>query len=191
MTYNGLFLPLSAMMVAIVLLSGCICQAPFGASPTVAPTVTSMPVPSTTTAPPTIPPVRSIATGTQIVWELQGGYGQLVVKNQITGQDAVVILAPAGDPETAVLAVYVKSGQDWTVDGITDGQYVLYDMVGTNWDDADKKFEHTSEYARFGSTLNYYTTDTESKVYTITLSGAGSGDTLSSPVSPGDMPRLG
>lgn len=189
MIEKSLLLPL--IMLMIVVISGCICPALPGNSPTVVPTVTSTPGPSTTTAPPTIPPVRSIATGTQIVWELQGGYGQLVVKNQIKGQDAVVILAPAGDPETAVLAVYVKSGQDWTVEGITDGQYVLYDMVGTNWDDAGKKFEHTSEYARFSSPLNYYTTDTESKVYTITLSGAGSGDALSNPVSPGDMPRLG
>lgn len=186
---KGLLLALMVLM--IVVLSGCVCPAPFGASPTVAPRVTVTPGPSTTTAPPTIPPVRSLTTGTQIVWELQGGYGQLVVKNQITGQDAVVILAPASDPGTAVLAVYVKSGQDWTVDGITDGQYVLYDMVGTNWDDAGKQFEHTSEYARFDSTLNYYTTDTESKVYTITLSGAGSGDTLSRPVKPDDMPSLG
>ncbi len=102
----------------------------------------------------------------------------------------MVILAPAGDPGKAVLAIYVKGGQDWTVDGITDGQYVLYDMIGTNWDDAGKKFEHTSEYARFDGTLNYYTTDTESKVFTITLSGAGSGDTLGRPVSPEDMPSL-
>ncbi len=183
-------LPLSLIVLVVVVLAGCVCPAPFGTSPTVAPTVTITPGPSTTTAPPTIPPVRSLSTGTQIVWELQGGYGQLVVKNDIIGQDAVVILAPAGDPGTAVLAVYVKSGQDWTVEGITDGQYVLYDMIGTNWDDAGKKFEHTSEYARFDGTLNYYTTDTESKVFTITLSGAGSGDTLGRPVSPEDMPSL-
>jgi hypothetical protein len=187
---NSLF-SLSVLLVVFISLSGCVCLSPFEPAPTVVPTLTSTPAPSTTTAPPTIPPIKSLATGTQIVWELQGGYGQLVINNDVVGQDAVVILARADDPKDAVLAVYVKSGQDWTVEGVTDGQYVLYDMIGTNWDDANKRFEHTSEYARFNSTLNYYTTETESKVYTISLSGVGSGDTLSKRVEPEDMPPIG
>jgi len=182
---------LTLLVLAAVLAAGCVGVPSLSGSPTVIPTLTVTPGPSTAAAPPTIPPVNSLATGTQITRDLQGGFGRLVIKNHVIGQDAVLILAPADDPKRAVLAVYVTGQHDWTVDGITDGQYVLYDMIGTNWDDANKRFEHTSEYARFDSTLNFYTTPTESKVFTVTLSGAGGGDSLSSEVAPGDLPALG
>lgn len=182
---------LAAIILVMVPLCGCIFTSPVNNTPTIVPTLTVTPGPSTAAAPPTIAPIRSLNTGTQIVWGLQGGYGRLIVKNDVIGQDAVVILAPVSDPKKAVLAVYVKGGHDWTVEGITDGQYVLYDMIGTDWDDMNKKFVHTSEYAKFENTLNYYTTDTESKVYTATLSGAGGSDMPGTAIGPGDMPPLG
>ena len=181
---------LVALMTITISLAGCMGPLPLQRAPTIVPTLTVTPGPSLAPAPPTIPPVNSLATGNQIVWDLSGGYGQLKIENRVIGQDAVVILAPVSEPKRAVLAVYVKSQNDWTVDGITDGQYVLYDMIGTNWDGSTNRFQHTSEYTRFESTLNYYTTDTESKVFTVTLSGAGSGDNLSTAVSPGDVPAL-
>ena len=178
-----------AYLVVILGIVFCGC-ADLSPSPTVVPTILPTPIPSVTTAPPTITPIKSLATGTQIVWKLQGGYGQLVIKNRLSGEDAVVIMASADDPKNALLAVYVKGGQNWTVEGITDGQYVLYDMIGINWDDSAKSFAHTTEYARFGSTLNYYTTATESKVFTFTLSRVGTGDAQSQQVKPADMPSL-
>jgi hypothetical protein len=178
------------ILLIVLSLSGCVDMGPFAPQPTVVPTITLTPTPLTTTAPPTIPPIKSLATGTQIVWKLQGGYGQLVIKNGLKGADAVVILAAVDDPKNALLAVYVKGGQDCTVDGISDGQYVLFDMIGTNWDEKSRAFAHTSEYARFERTLNYYTTATESKVYTVTLNRSGEGDTQSAPVNRSDMPGL-
>jgi len=179
------------LTILIVSLSGCICAPLSGTSPTIVPTLTVTPGPSTAPVPPTISPIPSLNTGTQIIWKLPSGDGRLVVKNQVIGQDAVIILAPVSDPKSAVLAVYVKGEHEWTVDGIPDGQYVLYDMIGTNWDDTNKSFLHTSEYAKFDSTLNFYTTATESKVYTVTLSGAAGGvDGLSTAIDPGDVPSL-
>jgi hypothetical protein len=179
------------LFVLVVIACGACGCSGFSRGPTVVPTILPTAQPSTTTAPPTIAPIKSLQTGTQITWAHQGGYGQLVIRNEVKGQDIVAILAPEDDPGTAVLAVYVKSGDEYTVDGVTDGRYVLYDMVGTNWDDLNKKFLHTSEYARFDSTLNYYTTDTESKKYTVTITGAGSGDALSRRIGQDDMPNIG
>ncbi len=102
----------------------------------------------------------------------------------------MVILAGIDDPQTAVAAVYVKGGEEYTVDGITDGQYVLYDLIGTNWNDKTKQFENTREYAKFNRTLTYYSTDTESKVFTVTLSRLGQGDTQIQQMNKDDVPAL-
>ncbi len=183
---------ISPLIIILIAASVCGCTgfSPFAPGTTIVPTIIPTPIPSTTQAPPTITPVNSLPTGSQITWELQGGFGQLVVDNRLGGEDVVVILAGIADPKTALAAVYVKGGDQCTVDGITDGQYVLYDMIGTNWNDKTNQFAHTSEYAKFNRTLTYYTTDTESKVFTVTLSGTGQGDTQSQQMKQGDVPAL-
>lgn len=178
------------LLVIAVALSGCVDVNPFSPMATVAPTIMPTPVSSATVQSPTAPPINSLPTGTDIMWALGSGPGQLIVNNTITGQDAVVILAGADDPGTALAAVYVKGGDQYTIYGIGDGQYVLYDMIGTNWNGTAKSFTHTNEYAKVNRTLKYYSTQTESKVYIVTLSPVGNGDARSQPVSAGDMPAL-
>jgi hypothetical protein len=148
------------------------------------------PTPDISRAPPTVVPVKSLPTGSQLIWELRGGFGQLIIDNRLGGEDAVVILAGIADPKTPLAAVYVKGGEQCTVDGITDGRYVLYDMIGTNWDDKTKQFTHTREYAKFNQTLGYYSTNTESKVFTVTLSRLAEGDTQSQQMKKDDIPSL-
>src|SRR5271157_1118687 len=174
--------------ILAVALSGCVNCLPTGRGPTVLPTV--MPTPIPTILPPTVPPIKSLDTGTQLVWSLQGGDGQLAVNNTLRGEDAILIMASVNDPKIPLAAIYVKGGEDYTVYGIGDGQYVLYDMIGTDWHDSKRSFTHTSEYARFNKTLNYYSTATESKVYWVTLSRVGLGDTQSQPVNMADMPAI-
>ena len=124
---KSLLVPL--IMLMIVVMSGCICPALPGNSPTVVPTVTSTPGPSTTTAPPTIPPVRSIATGTQIVWELQGGYGQLVVKNQIKG-NLVLSLESSSSHMSRIARQEIYYGKYLSMDDIIKGvEKVTRDQV--------------------------------------------------------------
>jgi len=137
-----------------------------------------------------IPPIKSLDTGTQLAWSLTGGDGQLVVNNTLHGEDAIIILASLDDPKTTLAAIYVKGGDDYTVYGIGDGQYVLYDMIGNDWNDSKRSFTHVTEYARFNKTLSYYSTATESKIYWVNLSRIGTGDTQSQSVNIADMPSI-
>jgi hypothetical protein len=178
------------LLILAVSFSGCINCLPTGQGPTVLPTVLATPVPTITVLPPTVMPIKSLDTGTQLVWSLTGGDGQLAVNNTLKGEDAILILASLSDPKTPLAAIYVKGGDDYTVYGIGDGQYVLYDMIGNDWNDSKRSFTHTTEYARFNKTLSYYSTATESKVYWVTLSRVGQGDTQSQSVNIADMPAI-
>ena len=179
------------IITAIALsLAGCITLSPQGQGPTIAATMGPTILPTVIPATPTPPSISALPTGTRIVQDLQGGYGQLVINNNVRGEDAVVVMAPAGDPETAVMAVYVKGGESYTVYGITDGQYVLYDMIGSNWNSTYNAFLNPGEYTKFNNTLDYVTTNTTSKVYTVSINAPGTRAYPVQEISPEDMPSL-
>lgn len=182
----------SLFIVAAIALSlaGCISLSPQGQGPTIAATMGPAASPTVMPATPTPSPISSLPTGTQIIQDLQGGYGQLTINNNVRGEDAVVVMAPADDPETAVLAVYVKGGESYTVYGIADGQYVLYDMIGTNWNSTYNAFLNPGEYMKFNDTLDYVTTNTTSKAYTVSINAPGIGPYPVHEISPADMPSL-
>ncbi|MGE5403275.1 MAG: hypothetical protein ACM3NG_00295 [Candidatus Doudnabacteria bacterium] len=173
--YRAIFGILIVLMIVIVTLSGCTGKSVTGPSVTPAPTIVPTSTPTVApTATPTIPtatpmsPPRSLNTGTYLVNKLALGEGRLSVDNNMSS-DAVIILANESDPKHAVMAVYVKSTDKFTVVGIPDGKYVLYDMVGIDWDNGAKKFVATSENARFAEMLEYSTTEIHSRVYEISL----------------------
>jgi hypothetical protein len=186
---NKLIYPFIILAI-VVSMAGCISLSPQDNGPTIAPTVMPTIVPTEAPATPTPSPITSLPTGTQLVWDLHGGDGQLVINNLVPGQDAVVVMASASDPQAAVLAVYVQGGQSYTVYGISDGQYILYDMLGTDWDNSANVFLNTSEYVKFNGALDYSTTTNTSKVYTVTINPPGTGDTQIQDVDPADIPAI-
>jgi len=180
----------SFIIVALAIsLAGCTTLSPQSSGPTATPTISPTAMPSVT-AMPTVQAINSLPTGTQLVWNIKGGFGQLIISNHAGAEDAVIIMASVSDPKTALLAVYVKGGQNYTVYGITDGQYLLYDMLGTNWNNTANAFSNPSEYVKFNGTMVYYTTDTESKVYTVTINPPGVGGKQVQDIEPADMPAL-
>lgn len=91
-------------------------------------------------------PVR-LDTGTCLVKELMGGKGELEIENQLD-LDAVVVLSSLEEPETALLAFYVQSGDFYTAKRVKRGTYAVYVALGQDWDEDSRKFLSNAEYYR-------------------------------------------
>lgn len=189
-TDHGLFIlaGLAILIVMAVALSGC-CSALNRQAPTPTPTPTIAATPTPVPTPTPTPAPRSLETGTYLANKMTGGEGSLTIDNQMD-HDAVVTMASESDPKSAVMSVYVKGGDIFLVTGIRDGRYILYDMLGNDWDSDKKQFTQTNEYAQFNDTLIFVTGDSSAVMYTLTLRPVISSSPNTHYVEPGDMPAL-
>lgn len=188
---NHKLFTLASLVIFIVMavaLSGC-CSMLISPTPTPTPSPTITPTPTPVPTPTPTPAPRSLGTGTYIVNKMTGGEGSLTIDN-LMDHDAVVTMASESDPKNAILSVYVKGGDIYLVTGIRDGRYVLYDMLGNDWDSDKKQFTETNEYAQFNDTLIFVTGDSSATTYTLTLRPVISSNPNTHYVSPSDMPAL-
>ncbi len=131
-------------------------------TPSPAPTATATPIPPptpTATAKPTATPTplpRRLATGTFIKDSPRGGHGELTIRNELSGRDAVAVLTPAGS-DSPLIAVYIRAGDSFTVQGIEDGAYELYFTLGEDWDDQPMRFTRKARLERFKDLLSFQT----------------------------------
>ncbi|HMK48260.1 MAG TPA: hypothetical protein VK436_16675 [Methanocella sp.] len=144
--------------------------------------VTATPTPAAT---PVSEP-RRLATGTYIVRNSNSGDGKLQIDNGLT-QDAAVLLAPELSSK-AVISVYMQSGDEFTITGIPDGNYIVYYRIGTDWDSDMDKFTQPGQNGRFEDTLNFETTSDKYTTYELTLQPVEGGTAETYEVNDANMP---
>ncbi|HPJ31139.1 MAG TPA: hypothetical protein PLZ42_07075 [Methanothrix sp.] len=135
-------------------------------------------------------------TGTFIRdWE-RNGYGVLVVENNNPVEDndtrdAVAMLID--DNDTPILAVYVREGESFEINGIEDGVYDFYFTVGDDWDDESASFSEP-EFYRTDSPLPFETEENETQVlysqWTISLMEVPGGNVDKVTVPEDEFPDL-
>ena len=103
-----------------------------------------------------VKPVR-LANGYVLKRSVNGGRAYVTVTNK-TGQDAMVVLTRSTNKRKPVLAVYVRKGQKTKIKGIPDGNYVLWDCCGADWNWHMRDFYTTTEHKRWTTPLKFDTT---------------------------------
>jgi hypothetical protein len=81
------------------------------------------------------------------------GHGKLVVTNG-NSQDAAVILADLASNQDDRL-LYVRSGMQATMAGISPGQYRIKFQIGKNWDEVAENFQCATGTAVFDKTESF------------------------------------
>ena len=98
------------------------------------------------------------ANGAMLVHETGGGTGQMIIENHNSDVDVVVVLADPADPQTTLMAVYVRADSSYTIRGIRDGSYIVYYSEGDDWDTHSKRFTKNQSHGRFEEQPTYKTT---------------------------------
>jgi hypothetical protein len=121
-----------------------VAQAPWPPSP--APTVG---------VPPNATPASRPATGEHIAPPTySGGRGQLTLRNELS-VDAAFKLRDADGARAARAFVFVRAGEETTLDGVTPGTYQLQIVSGTDWDTEGRIFRHVRTAMQFGEDLTF------------------------------------
>lgn len=147
------------------------------ASPTTPPTAT--PLPTHTPPPPYRPPTSMLDD------QAPGGQGTLSIKNGTTA-DALVVLASTD--EKGVKTAYIRLGEQYTMTGIRDGEYLIYYSKGEAFDKETRRFTQNATYQRMDITLKFTTTATQYTGWEVTLYAVEGGTVGSDPVDPADFP---
>lgn len=165
---------------------------------TAIPVVTMTPVPLKTVIPTeteTPVPVKSpqdyrrLSTGTFLV-RTSTGMGELTIENGIDF-DAIIVLSRSDMPKEAVISVYIRSKDSYTISNIPDGTYILYYSLGNDWDNQLKEFSISEGSSRFEAELKFETTNSFSTTYSATLYGVVEGNARTRHVDKSEFPIIG
>lgn len=135
-----------------------------------------------------IEPVR-LPTGSYIVRELTGGKARLEVENGLD-LDAVLVLSSSAEPSIPLVAVYIQSGDSFTVRKIEGGTYVLYFALGEGWDNDSKKFIGETIYQQFEDEFDFVSKSRSYTIWTVTLHPVIGGTAGTEFLSEGEFPGL-
>jgi len=132
--------------------------------------------------------VGPLDTGTFVKDSRRNGQGQLTVRN-LYSLDTVFVLTTLDN--APVTAVYVRSNDSSPVQGIPDGTYYLFYILGEYWDSGLARFTRNSEYYRDEDTLTFVTTSTKFTTWEVTLNPPPDEETVPSlPVNADQFPNL-
>ena len=121
----------------------------------------------------------------------RSGLGELSIDNG-TQFDGVAVLALSND--APVRAVYIRSEESFTLEGIRDGVYYLFFTTGEDWDGDEAAFTKNPRFQRFEDPFDFETTTTglssQYTTWSVTLHPVvgGTADTLR--VDPDEFPNL-
>lgn len=143
----------------------------------------------TLTATPTANVARP-ATGTLVSGMVpSGGKGQFTIDNRQGSSDAVAVLTRSGSL-APVVAVYIRKGESYQFGTIPDATYLLYFVLGSDWDPAKKVFLTNPRYQKMVD-LFPFTSDWDSYVVaSVTLYGVEDGNTSPQGVGKEQFPVL-
>jgi hypothetical protein len=103
-----------------------------------------------------VKPVR-LANGYAVKRSVNGGRAYMKVSNR-TGSDAIAVLTRSSDKRKPVVAVYIRDGKTARIEGIPDGQYILWDCCGEDFNWTMRDFFTTVEHKRWLQPLKFNTT---------------------------------
>jgi len=103
-----------------------------------------------------VKPVR-LANGYAVKRSVNGGRAYMKVSNR-TGSDAIAVLTRSSDKRKPVVAVYIRDGKTARIEGIPDGQYILWDCCGEGFNWTMRDFFTTVEHKRWLQPLKFNTT---------------------------------
>lgn len=115
------------------------------------------------------------------------GRGELTIENG-TSKDAVLLLANLA--EAPQVAIYVQSGERFTLTGIPDGEYVVFFAAGEGWLGDAGRFELPGGQQRFTDTVRYTSSSREYTTWTLTLHPVVGGTAETEALSPDEFPPL-
>ncbi|NYT01445.1 MAG: hypothetical protein GKC10_01635 [Methanosarcinales archaeon] len=162
-----------------------------GTGATTNPVQPSATVPSpavSTSAPATI---SRPGTGTFIKSLNEDGNGEMLIKNGLADDAVVVLTRPSG---AALFSVYVRSGDQFRVQGIPDGSYTMFFTSGADWDYVKKEFTRAQDYFSMEGTMSFSTTTnwegTSYTIHEITLHQVEDGNMERLSVNKEDFPQV-
>jgi len=113
------------------------------------------------------------------------GFGALTVKNQ--GEtDAYLVLVGIDAEER--YEMYVRAGEQETMEDILDGAYEVYITSGTIWVSYEKRFKDAVSYEKLQEPLEFTSTDTTASAWELVLETVEGGNTGSTPINASDFP---
>jgi hypothetical protein len=117
------------------------------------------------------------------------GEGQLKIENQDVS-DMVLVMVEQGNPGQAVAAAYIRQGETVTITGVPDGTYQHFVAIGSEWNNELQHFT-VRELVEFATDpLEFVTTATKYKIWTITFNPALPGNTDFHPVPSQQFPSI-
>lgn len=154
--------------------------------PTLTPTQFAPPTETFALTATTNVPLGTLRPLTGVIKSNQGsGNGELTVENG-TSRDGVVILTLSNNP---VLAIYIRSGDSFTMRGIQDGTYHVYFSTGSDWN--GKAFTTAPTYEKFEDALEFITGSTTYTTYSLTLQPVAGGNAATDSVDENEFPGIG
>lgn len=140
----------------------------------------------------TVAVITRPASGTVMVKTANSGRCTLTVQNNFTDRDAVIILASTSDPKKQLLSIYVRAGEKTKKIKVKDGTYVIYQMTGSNYDSATKKFLTDASFSKYDDTLPAKTTSSSYQIrwtdFSLTLN-TQNGNATTTPVDESNFPE--
>lgn len=124
------------------------------------------------------------------------GLGNLTIKNG-TGNDAVVKLVSAATNKS-VMTAFIKRHSNFSIKRISNGDYFLYFVLGTHYDENSQIFLYNCSYSSFLEEFNFRTrkyevpegTKTEYSVFEVTLHAVEGGTAKTVDVSKNEFINL-
>ena len=129
------------------------------------------------------------ANGKVLTNKISGGKNRVKITNN-NGQDVVVVLAKAGDEDSALLAVYVRGGSSHTMTGLKDGTYVCYYVHGADWCTHCKAFTRSTSYGRFEQNSVLKSSGSSYTQSSVTFGISSGSGTPTENVGEGDFPTM-
>jgi len=137
-----------------------------------------------------VQPVRP-PTGTYFLNELsRGEKSRLRLKNQ-KELDIVVVMCSSQQPNTPLAAIYVRSSESHTVMKVPEATYVLYYILGQDWDEEEKKFLEEVGHFRFSDEFRFSESSSKYTIWTITFGVVKGEGAPVRTVNEDEFPRLG
>ncbi|MFJ9419183.1 hypothetical protein ACIRPT_34260 [Streptomyces sp. NPDC101227] len=131
---------------------------------------------------------RRLGNGAFVRDGSRGGLGRLTINNG-TGTDAVVTLTRG---ERTAFSVYVRGGDNATVQSVNSGSYTVYFTTGEDWDGGKRSFTRECSFQKFDDTADFRTVrvagGTQYTVLSFTLNKVIGGNATTSEVPPGQFP---
>jgi sulfatase modifying factor 1 len=128
-------------------------------------------------------------------WKFLGeGYGTLKVKNQEETDAYIVILRIEAerDPEEEdymyEYSMFVRAGEQVTMEDIPDGSYAFYVTNGTTWVPYEERFRDAVSYEKLAEPMVFTSTGTQATWWEIVLETLEGGNTESLIIDESDFP---